>query len=235
MTRDLQVLIVEDEPFIAEDLATMLGDLGHAVSGRARDAAEALRLLQAHTPHLVLLDIRLGDGPDGFTVAAALQERGIPFLYVTSHTDADTLARMGDTRPAGFIRKPFDEEDLRAQLAVALARTAPAGAADLFVRDRGRLLRLPVNDVLFAEADDNYVILHTADRRHVLVATLAQLHARLGPQAFARVHRSYLVNLHRVSALHDGHVLVGPHRVPVGRTHRDALKARLRIGGTADR
>lgn len=235
MMRPLQVMIVEDEPFIAEDLATMLADLGHAVTGRARDAAEALHLLHTVTTDLVMLDIRLGDGPDGFAVAAGLQQRGIPFLYVTSHTDADTLARMGETRPAGFIRKPFDEEDLRAQLAVALTRTTPTGPADLFVRDKGRLVRLPVGEVLFAEADDNYVILHTAERRHVLVATLAHIQQRLGTAGFVRVHRSYLVNLHRVSALHDGHVLVGPHRVPVGRTHRDALKARLRIGGTGDR
>lgn len=226
----LRVLIVEDEPFIAEDLASMLGELGHGVTGRARDAAEALRMVHADAPDLVMLDIRLGEGPDGFAVAERLQHQGIPFLFVTSHTDAETLAHMGRTRPAGFIRKPFDEEDVRAQLAVALTRNIRTGAADLFVRDKGRLLRLPVGEVLFAEADDNYVILHTAERRHVLVATLAHMLERLGSQTFARVHRSYLVNIDRVSALHDGHVLVGPHRVPVGRTHREALKARLRIG-----
>ena len=57
------MLIVEDEPLIAEDLANMLDELGHIVQGRAHDAASALRAVRKQRPDLVLLDIRLNAGP----------------------------------------------------------------------------------------------------------------------------------------------------------------------------
>jgi DNA-binding LytR/AlgR family response regulator len=223
----VSILIVEDEPLIAEDLAAMLTEQGHKVCGRAHNARAALELAAQHKPDLALLDIRLNDGVDGIAVAHEFQKRRIPFLFVTSHTDAATMEQVADARPQGFIRKPFDEDDLRTQITVTLARTGPDHrVGHLHIRDKGRLVRVPVDDIVFAEADDNYTTLHTPSRKYVLISSLSALEERIASPHFIRIHRKYAVDLRRVTALEEGRVHLGNQVLPLGRTHREALRAR---------
>ncbi|MBK7556282.1 MAG: response regulator [Flavobacteriales bacterium] len=72
-----------------------------------------------------MLDINLGDGADGVQLAEKVKAKHrMPFIFVTSHSDKATLERVKPLRPAGFIIKPFDENDLRTQIELALARYA---------------------------------------------------------------------------------------------------------------
>jgi DNA-binding LytR/AlgR family response regulator len=228
-----RILIVEDEPLIAEDLAAMLTDLGHVVCARAHDAVSALVAARRERPQLVLLDIQLVEGEDGIHVADALQEMGMPYIYVTSHTDPITMARVAATRPQGFVIKPFEEEDLRTQLVIAFARmqqvtttTDRVVGADLLVRDKGRLVKVPINDIRYAEADNNYVVVHTDERRFVISSTLSALEERLGSPDLVRIHRGYLVDVRRITALREREAQLNDVVLPVGRTHRAALLQR---------
>jgi len=227
-----RILIVEDEPLIAEDLAAMLEELGHRVQGRAHNAAAALKAVQEERPDLVLLDIRLNTGPDGVAVAQELQGLGVPFVFVTSHADPGTLQRASATRPEGYIIKPFEPEDLRAQLAVVLARlahrpaTPPPAEAHFLFRDRGALVKLPIDAIHYVEADDNYCTLHTTDRRYVLATSLSALEERLRAPHLLRIHRRYLVDLRRITHVREREVQLGELALPVGRTHRKALMGR---------
>ncbi len=240
----VRVLVVEDEPVITADLVALLTDLGHVVIATCRDARSAMVAFGKHAPELLLLDIDLGRGADGVRIAEEVNAlRPTPFLFVTSHTDQATLERVKRVRPAGFIIKPFDADDLRTQIEIALARYASSTPADtqpqdeqrqdfvidgsLFVRDKGRLVKVAINDVIYAEADGNYVTLHTPDRRYVLTSALSTIEERLASPWFMRVHRGFLVDLRRITALEEKRVLLGPIAIPVGRTHRVLLKKRL--------
>ncbi len=240
----VRILIVEDDALIAADLATLLGDLGYTVCATCPDARSAMLAIAQHRPDVLLLDINLGRGADGVRIAEEVNARErIPFLFVTSHTDQGTLARVKQVRPAGFIIKPFDADDLRTQIEIALARYAAhvntdeqpveqqrqdfVIAGNIFVRDKGRLVKLAVNDIRYVEADGNYVMLHTADRRFMLSASLTSIEEKLSSPSFLRVHRSYLVDLRRVTAVEEKLVLLGSIHIPVGRTHREELRRRL--------
>lgn len=239
----VRLLIVEDDAVIAADLAALLRDLGYGVCATCATAESALQAIPVHRPDLLLLDINLGQGKDGIQVAERVnaQER-LPFIFITGHTDQATLERVKPTRPAGFIIKPFDEDDLRTQIEIALARHAgdvdassqPSDSqrqdfriADvLFVRDKGRLVKVPVDEIRYAEADDNYVILHTTGRRYALAATLSSIAERLASAHFVRIHRSYLADVRRITALREREVLLGDVVLPVGRTFKEALRER---------
>ena len=231
---------------IAADLAALLMDLGHVVVGTCRDARSAMLAFGKHAPELLLLDINLGHGADGVRIAEEVNAlRPTPFLFVTSHTDQATLERVKRVRPAGFIIKPFDADDLRTQIGIALARYAASTPADtqpqdeqrqdfvidgsLFIRDKGRLVKVLIDDLLYAEADGNYVTLHTAERRYVLTCALSTIEEKIGSPWFMRVHRGYLVDLRRITAVEEKRVLLGPIPIPVGRTHRELLKKRLNL------
>ena len=241
----IRILIVEDEPLIAEDLRGHLEELGYAVVGTCDNALDAMSELATGTPDLLLLDINLGDGADGIQLAEKVNaKQGTPFVFVTSHSDQATLERVKAVRPAGFILKPFDENDLRTQIELALARHAThleatempveqerdqfVIADSVFVKEKNRLVKVPFSEILYAEAYDNYTKLFTAEHRFTVSATLKAVADRLAGPPFLRVHRSYLVNVGHITALEEGYVHIGRQRIPVGKTFREELMKHVR-------
>ncbi len=241
----VRILIVEDEPLIAEDLRAHLEDLGYEVCAACDNALDAMAEIAERKPDLLLLDINLGDGADGVQLAEKVKAKHrMPFIFVTSHSEKATLERVKPLRPAGFIIKPFDENDLRTQIEIALARyandveatTAPTDAqrndfviADsIFIRDKGRLVKVAIDEIHCAEADDNYVTLHTPSRKYVITSTLTAVEEKLKSPHHLRIHRSYLVDLRKVTAVEEGYVRIGAQSLPVGKTHKEALMARIR-------
>lgn len=225
--QQVRLLIVEDEPLIAADMKAMLEEMGHDVVGIAHNGSAAIALAQREQPDLALLDIRLHGEPDGIAVAMELTGRlRIPFLFITSHADPATLERVKATRPEGFVIKPFEAADLRAQITIALARIGSGAAKDhLLVRDKGRLVKVRVDDIRYIEADDNYVIIHATGQRYVLTATLNGMEDRLASPHLIRIHRSFLVDTRRITALTEKEVLLDGVRLPLGRTHKEAVRA----------
>lgn len=121
MSRKYDILIVEDEPLIAEDIQGYLEESGFTVAGIANDGAAALQILDNHQPDALLLDINLGKPPDGIELAEIIREKyQLPFVFLTSHADKNTLERAKKTFPAGYLLKPFDGYDLMTSLEVAL-------------------------------------------------------------------------------------------------------------------
>jgi PAS domain S-box-containing protein len=116
-------MVVEDERVVARDLQLTLEHLGYSVVGIAATADDAIALARQTQPDLVLMDIRLGRGRDGVDAAAAIvQERPLPVIFLTAHSDEATLARAKSAEPVGYLVKPFREPDLRCAIEIALHR-----------------------------------------------------------------------------------------------------------------
>ena len=119
------ILVVEDEPLIAKNISRYLSNNDYEVSGIAYDAEEAVFHLKRRPPDLVLLDINLESDKDGIDLAEYIhRNHNIPFVYLTSYSDKDTLDRAKKTGPYGFIVKPFNEKSLFATIEIALANHA---------------------------------------------------------------------------------------------------------------
>lgn len=113
----LRLLIVEDDPLLAADLATLVEGRGHAVVGMADTAETALELCATERPDLVLCDVNLHAPFDGADVAQAMREReDVQSLFVTANTDAATRDRTQAAWPLGLLPKPVDPEALTAAL-----------------------------------------------------------------------------------------------------------------------
>ncbi len=119
----LRILIVEDEPAIAEHIAAYLDNEDFEVSGIAYDCEEALEQLKTNTPDAVILDINLEEvASDGIAIAKQINEKyQIPFLFLTAHSDKETLNRAKEVSPSGYIVKPFNEKTLQASVEIAIA------------------------------------------------------------------------------------------------------------------
>ncbi len=117
----IRVLVVEDEPLIAEDIRETLNNVDFEVSGVAYDPETALTELRDNTPDIVLLDINLGANIDGIQIADRInREYKIPIVFLTSYSDRESLGRAKAVRPMGYVVKPFDERNLFTTLEIAM-------------------------------------------------------------------------------------------------------------------
>lgn len=122
------ILIVEDEPLIAEDLADLCRANRYDVCGTAFNAAAAWTLIEQHRPTLVLLDINLQEALSGIDIALQLKKKyRTPFLFITSYSDRNTLEQASQAAPLGFIVKPFTPNQLFSTIEIAWARVQQSG------------------------------------------------------------------------------------------------------------
>ncbi|MDQ3845643.1 MAG: response regulator transcription factor [Bacteroidota bacterium] len=121
----VKVLIVEDEAIIAENIALYLDNNDFTVSGIAYDDEDALHELKCNTPDTVILDINLNSAKDGIALAECINTQyQLPFLFLTSYSDKETLQRAKAVEPSGYIVKPFHEKTLLSSLEIALSNHA---------------------------------------------------------------------------------------------------------------
>lgn len=117
----IKILIVEDEPLIAEDIAAVLERNELAVSAIVYNKTDALLELKNNLPDIALLDINLNGGMEGIEIATAInQHYNIPFIFITSYSDKTTLDLAKHTQPSGYIVKPFNEAGLYTAVEIAL-------------------------------------------------------------------------------------------------------------------
>ena len=127
----IKVLIIEDEPIIAQDIVYFLGNIDFQSIGVAYSSIKALDYLANRNPDIVLLDITIKGEMDGIDIAKIINEKyKIPFIYLTSHTDKGTIERAKPTLPYGYIVKPFDEADLLTSIEMAVYRHAQQHLSD---------------------------------------------------------------------------------------------------------
>ncbi len=118
-----KVLIVEDEVIIAIDLKNKLETLGYTVLDIVYNSDKLTDRISSLHPDLLLLDINIMGSRNGIEMAHIInKEFQIPFIYVTSYTDKQTLSEVKETNPIGYVIKPFTMEDIRVELELALFR-----------------------------------------------------------------------------------------------------------------
>ena len=235
----LRALVVDDERLARQNLRRLLaGEADIEVVGECASGTDAVEAIRRSRPDLVFLDVQM-PGLDGFGV---LREVGVAagcVVFVTAHDEH--AVRAFAVNALDYLLKPFDRERLRATLdrvrrtvhgAGRGAGAAPRGR--VVVRAGGRIVLLPLDDIVWIESADNYARLHTRDGAYLVRETLLDLEGRLPPGTFVRVHRGAIVNVAAVAdvgpvphggcelRLRDGRTL------SVGRTRRRAVRRVLR-------
>lgn len=228
----MKILIVDDERPARDKLRRLLSAQPDVSSiAEARDGKEALQAMRATPPDLVFLDIQMPE-LDGISVAAELQTNwpaASPLIVFVTAYDQFALQAF-DANAIDYLLKPYDETRfLRALQKVRERRQRPPAPIEhLLLSERGRIHVIRLAEILFLEAADNYVLIHTASGQHMMRQTLAGLAEKLGA-GFVRCHRRYLVQLSCIeqfipSQKGDGELLLrGALRLPCSRQYRAAL------------
>lgn len=238
----LRTLIVDDEPLAVERMQVICAKIPHLnVVGTASDGAAALRLVEALSPDLVLLDMTMPE-VDGLGVARKLADldKRPAVIFVTAHDHFAVEAF--DLDAIDYVLKPVARDRLSRAIDRALARRGEQTRVEsewleeLWVPHRSELLRIDVSQVGRIDAERDYVRLYVGDqedggRTYLLLQTIAGLEKRLDPAEFIRIHRSTILRKDRIRGLrHDGLgvwsvELEDGEALRIGRTYLPKVKA----------
>jgi len=228
----ITVLVVDDEPLARSAIVRLLRDDPEIeILGECGDGVSAVQAIRNQSPDLVFLDIQM-PGIQGMDVVATIGAARMPatvFVTAFEHYAVKAFeANAVDYLVKPFSRQRFTETLQRAKARLsALAVHAAGGSGIQQVLDALRqrdnyLKRIPVrtdehvvfvdvDDIVWIKADGNLVQIHASDRQYELRETMAGLAERLNPNQFARIHRSAIINVRRVQAIHpwfNGHHVV---------------------------
>jgi two-component system LytT family response regulator len=244
----IHAIVADDELLARQKLRQLLREQPEVdVVGESATAAETIELVRMTQPDLLFLDIRM-PGMDGFDVISALSAQpSVPMPRIIFTTAYDTYAlRAFEIHAVDYLLKPFTVERLQSAVENArrqLLATKQGPAREdtsksngdkytnrIVFKSRGRILFLPVSEIRWIGAEENYVRICTQSETHLLRETMSRLEEKLDPQVFLRVHRSSIVNLQFVKEVRtdaDGEcmvVLVNGQKVAMSRSYRSRIQ-----------
>lgn len=213
----IRTLLVDDEPASRMVLRELIEkEPSFSIMAEAENGLQAVEMIESNPPDLVFLDIQM-PGLDGFGV---IREVGIdrmpPVIFVTAYS-AHAIHAF-DVNAVDYVVKPVNlnrfkialERARRLQdgryecnkklelLMASIPSFASAGAGRIVLKDTASYDILNTDDIIFIEAQRDYVLFHTKTGRHIKRARIRDIEQQLNPRAFCRIHRSYIVNLSRV-------------------------------------
>lgn len=249
----LRALVVDDEVLARKALLRLLkNEPDITVAGQCGDGESAVEAIRRLRPDLVFLDVQMPE-MDGFSVVEAVGPQQMPVTIFVTAFDRYAL-RAFDANAVDYLLKPFVPDRLGRALARARDRCAGRQDADaaqrlfsllertrfqtdyaqrLTVSVRGRILFVDVADIDWIEAEGNYARLHAARRVYDVRETLQALTEKLDPRDFVRIHRSTIVNIHRVREVQPwfqgSHVVLleSGEELRMSRYQRDAVERLL--------
>lgn len=209
----VRTLIIDDEPHARRYLRELLGgEKDVVIAGEAESGVEGVDLIRKLAPDIVFLDIQM-PGLGGFEMIeeVEIEERPV-FIFVTGYSEY--AVKAFEVEAVDYLCKPFDKERISISLERAMRRLGAreklsGGEAEanpwlsrLAIKDENGIVFVPVEQILWVEAANKYVVVHTTNRNHIVRQTIKSLEDTLDPKEFLRIHRSILVRKAAVRGLH---------------------------------
>jgi len=236
-----KVIIIDDEPLARSIVAEYLQSYPELqLLQECNDGFEGIKAIMQHQPDLIFLDIQMPK-ITGFEMLELIEQP--PAVIFTTAFDEYAIKAF-ETHAVDYLLKPFSKE--RFDKAVqkwmeqkAVTQSAPAAATEslletaslspgqnqrIVVKNGAKIKIIPVHEVLYLEAADDYVKIHTAESYYLKNKTMAHFEKALDAQQFARCHRSYMVNVQHIARIDpyekDGHIAIlkSGAKVPVSKT-----------------
>jgi two-component system LytT family response regulator len=211
-----RVLIVDDEHLARKSLSLALSEFKEIeILGECANGFEAVKAIKEKKPDIVFLDIQMPK-LDGFDVLELLGENPPFIVFVTAYDQY--AVRAFESHALDYILKPASPERLKKAIQkvwehLRLKQSQPVGQLlnehlsqhtpiqRILVRDRTDITIIPVEEVVYFEAQDDYVCIHTKEKAHLKKQTLSNLDTLLDSRQFIRIHRSYILNINHLKKI----------------------------------
>jgi len=199
----------------------------------SENAIEANNFLQENQVDILFLDVEMPE-MTGMELLKVL-DRNIEVILITSNKEYAVEAF--DESVTDYLVKPIDYSRFlkavnKVKEKLELRHDNPEGTEEsstgnIYVKTDSKIVKVNLSEVLYVEALADYVIINTETSKHIVHSTMKGLEQRLPENMFARVHRSYIVNIDRIDSLEDQTVIIKKKIIPIGASYRSNFLKRL--------
>lgn len=239
--KQLKIGIVEDDLVIAASIEMALSQIGYEPVPPVRNYDDALKMIAAENPDLLLLDITIEGKQSGIDLAQKINDDyGIPFIFLTSYSDPATVNRAKLANPYAYLVKPFNEGDLYSAIEIAFnnynremktmkQKQHGGHVADVvFIKEADLFHKVEMKDILYVESENVYLNIYTANKRHIARVKLDEFIDNCANGDFLKVHRSYAINLKHLESINNFTLTVSGKEVPLHKTYRQELLQKVK-------
>ena len=245
MENPIKILIVEDNVIIADDMQSMLEEIGYEIVDNVIVYEQAVDVLKNNEVDLVLIDIILASDKTGIDLGKHIRQHyNIPFIFVTSNSDRATVENAKTVKPDGYLVKPFEQQDLYTSIEIALSNfnysrkenTKEIAGAEgdaftsnsvlkdsIFVKKQHLYYRIQFTDIQFIKADNVYLEVNTADKKFLVRSPLKDYLEKLPKNKFYRAHKSYIVNVDHIDAINSKDIVINNNLIPISKDFKEFI------------
>ncbi|MEH6680013.1 MAG: response regulator [Sediminicola sp.] len=242
MEEPIKILIVEDNVIIADDMQSMLEEIGYEIVDNVIVYEQAEEVLKKKQVDLVLIDIILASDKTGIDLGKHIRENyNIPFIFVTSNSDRATVENAKTVKPNGYLVKPFEQQDLYTSIEIALSGFNYSEKGDnkadiddrplsnsilkdsIFVKKQHLYYRIQFGDIQFIKADNVYLEVNTADKKFLVRSPLKDYLEKLPANKFYRAHKSYIVNVDHIDAINSKDIMINNNLIPISKEFKEFI------------
>ena len=223
----MRILIGEDEVLTAKCLKCVVESFGYEVVGIGHNKENVIRMIDKYIPDMLLQDINMDESSDGIDVGRyVLENYSFPHIYVTAHSDIHIVKKALETKPVGYIIKPFVPIMVYTAIQIAMDHYKDHHEQEILtIKDGYNMVKLPYYSIQYLKADNVYVEIHTSKKVYIVRDTLEQFHQKLDQNLFFRTHRSYLVNRHHVENMGPNFLSMKGATIPLSRKYQASIRS----------
>jgi len=245
LEQPIKILIVEDNVIIADDMQSMLEEIGYEIVDNVIVYEQAEKVLKTEQVDLVLIDIILASDKTGIDLGKHIRENyDIPFIFVTSNSDRATVENAKTVKPNGYLVKPFEQQDLYTSIEIALSNFTYGAAKSangesmsdddvplsnsvlkdsIFVKKQHLYYRIQFGDIQFIKADNVYLEVNTVDKKFLVRSPLKDYLEKLPKKKFYRAHKSYIVNVDHIDAINSKDIMINNNLIPISKDFKEFI------------
>lgn len=231
MVTPKSVYIVEDIAISRMSLETMLKENDYEVSGSAATAEIAWKEIQQTTTDIVLLDINLAGEKNGIWLAQQVRKYlSIPIVYLTAFGDQQTLKEVLDTKPNGYLMKPYQEATLLTTIDIAVTNFLETGTTPknfIFIKDKLVKIKIDISDIYYVKSDGNYLEVKLKNKTHVIRKKLLQFKKELPNSLFFQCHQRYLINISKIDIIKTNVIILQNEELPLSLKYKSDIENTL--------
>lgn len=243
----ITILIIEDDPLLAEDIQQNLQKEGITIAGIAENMQEAVKLMKGHDIDIALIDMQLNGPEDGITTATELLKiKWMPIIYMTGSTPLELKERMEKTYPTAFLAKPLRIKELAVQIKISLLNFN-AGILSSSQRHQLTTVFLPtdkghvsvkIKEIMYIKANGNNAELFLTEEEFIkvylrkdyksvqILANMGSIFRQLTPD-FYRLSRFICINLNHVSRIDANRLFMQRYEITIPEGRRKDLMTRF--------
>jgi DNA-binding LytR/AlgR family response regulator len=230
----LSCVIIDDEPLARKGLVEYIQDVDFLrLEGEFDNPLKAADLLMQQKIDLLFLDIQM---PKMTGLDFLRNLSNPPFvIFITAYPQ---YAVNGfELNAVDYLLKPFSFERFWKAVLKVKSLSEPAKAQTtskekptaeyIFIKSDNKLIKVYYEDILFVEALQNYVAVHTRDKKYITYLTIKGVEDNLPADRFLKIHKSYIVSLARIDSIEGNEVRIGAHSIPISRTSKEEVMEKI--------